>query len=438
MNNNAAIKSGITIIAIALFVLSGCTDEIIPDSAVMLTGVRVFNNGSLINNGYVFLHLTIPSQAELSAHAKGDDNAVISWSVLWGDDFINLSSAAGSTVTVSAVQEGTAGIRVEASNEYSRASADFNVVVNPHNLEWTFGIFDGETEINDLLAISPGESKSISLRATEENVTYTWENGNPAIIAMFPAAGVQATLIAATDVKQGASDILITAQCPGFPDVIKTFAAAIPVELEEGVLFKWSSADCPISGTLSTSTPINSGYNGIFFRARGNTISTVSGAFDLGTNDRRLIIGGTAGVSSADTGADSYIPGVFDLSRGSFRLTITYDNNTLAGVSGGSPYILRIMLNNNHTGSTNSVLGTQSQMVQYSTETHLRTGRSNQSGNGFNHTGTTAGKLVFNFTPVVFFDGNAGAYSLSASFIQLISQGIAAVTITGIRLEEVK
>jgi len=207
-------------------------------------------------------------------------------------------------------------------------------------------------------------------------------------------------------------------------------ADTVRSELEPGVFFRWSSAKNPMRGTLG-STPVDSGYGGIVFRANGGEITTTDkGAFRLGS-DVRLVIGATNNTTSS---ASAHVPGSFNFSNKSFRITVDYEDIYYPETG---RYALRVAVNNNHTGQNNCVLtDSASNLGQYSL---------NQLGTGIPASGlkpgvTTSvapGKLVTTVNPQVLYAGNAGSYSLGTAFVVLICQGGNRITITGITIEEV-
>ena len=195
-------------------------------------------------------------------------------------------------------------------------------------------------------------------------------------------------------------------------------AALKEVALEEGVIFKWDSATTPLPELLPADTPIRSGYRNIFFRVRGNSaLTTTNGAIRMG-NDNRLIIGAT---STESTGPDTHIPGVLDLSEGTYRLIVDYKDAT----RGGNFYILRVFINNNNPGQLDSVLGPSSVLRQFTTVNDLRSGGEQN-------------RFVIAFTPGTLFANSteAGFNSLKNAFISFNCQMDSRITITGIRLEK--
>ena len=440
MNKSKMRKTGTMLVLMLLFVLTGCVNKDLP-KRIVITGLNIFADSNPIENNYVWLNKTGTTAAALSATAVGDDSADISWSVMWGDDFVSLSANSGNTVAVTAKDIGTAKIRVTASNSSNSLRKDFNVVVNPEDRNWTFGIFDGtdgSTEINEVFAISPGGVKPVVLITAAATGTvsaaYVWSCNNPAF-NLSQTTG-ESSVITAPSTMGSSADITITATVAGI-QVTKTFLASVAIEIEEGVLFKWNCSVLPMT-PLSAGVPVSSGYNGINFRAGGMSIPVTSeGAFDLGgTSDRRLYIGSTSDSATSDT---SHTPGVFNLSRGTYKLTIDY-REPARGTSGTSDaYVLRVIFNNNQPGQALSPLNTRSVLIWYDTVAQLETG----TGLGANAAvitqtaGTNRMTLTFS-TPDAFAGAPNGTDSLSTAFFGFACQGTSSIIITGIRLEELK
>ena len=119
---------------------------------------------------------------------------------------------------------------------------------------------------------------------------------------------------------------------------------------EPTVLFTWSKENSSLTDSpVTANTPYNSGYKGIYFGARANAITVEDGAFKLGTGISTgtaysvLMIGSGSATGSttpyeAQTNSTTHVPGQFDLSAGTFRLTVNYVEPpvyTDGGVTGG-------------------------------------------------------------------------------------------------------
>lgn len=198
----------------------------------------------------------------------------------------------------------------------------------------------------------------------------------------------------------------------------------------KSVLFEWNRTITPISNTIAAGTPVYSGFGGIYFRSFGSSgIAAYYGALNM-TGDNRLVIVGAASSGEA-TGADIHVPGAFDLSDGTFRLTIDYNNPAASG----SNYVLRVSVNNNQTGQAESVLGISSNICQYRTAANLQNGDGTGAASGIYQT-AQPNRIIIEFTPDILFAGSVNKDSLGTAFIALNCQGGSKITVTGIKLEK--
>ena len=204
----------------------------------------------------------------------------------------------------------------------------------------------------------------------------------------------------------------------------------IPNKPEYETIFEWDSETTPMSGSIGAGAPVGSGFNEIDFRVIGSSITTTEGAFRLGA-DGRLVVGAAAGSSTSDS---THVPGVFDFSEGTFRLTIDY----LDPVVPGSNYLLRILINNNQTGQASSVLGTASNLRQYNDVSKLNNGFGAGASNVFEE--VEANRLILTFTPNMTYANvsTVGISSLATAFFTLNCQGSSRITVKSIRLEKVQ
>ena len=447
MQKNKITGYGIMLMAAAvLLITAGCVNYDLLPARVVVTRVIVSDSGGPLQNGHIFLHVAAPNNtATLTASVIGDNNAVITWSVIWGGELISLDTATGSEVTVSlrGSSLGTAKIRVEAANDYNWVTSDVNVVISSPGVAWTFAMYDSskKTEINDTLVIAPGGNKVVTLTPVldaAEPVTFNWAvSGGSPVVTLDQSTGDSVRINAVQGVTQGSSGIIVTALKSG-SSLIKIFTVALGIEAEEGILFKWDSKTVPMSGTLARGSSINSGYDGIFFRVRndgtGTGIETENGAFQLGNNNR-LVIGGNLSSATVATNASGppAVYGIFNFSRGTFRLTINY-NNPFKVDPASSLYLLRIYINNNSTGRADSILGEEGLLRVYTHESHLTSGLMNTPG--LNDLENEPGKIAITFTPGILLANNPGVQSLTNAFIALNCQETNRINITGIMLEE--
>jgi hypothetical protein len=229
---------------------------------------------------------------------------------------------------------------------------------------------------------------------------------------------------------------------------------------ENGVLFEWDSAtwweglidpkpSALVAGITTPSAPLASGTPYVDFRAFNTSIPIRDGAFDMrGANNHRLLVFGAT--STVQTTADGPLPGhgVFDLSEGTFRLTINYENPT----DTPSGWMFRVSINNNNentaSGSVLSFTGDRNQSI---IRTFMNTAQIANGRAEFNHTPQShpgvlgsgePGTLVLTFTPSVTYAGLATSSprsynTLRNAFFAIGCSGNAGITITGIKLEKI-
>ena len=201
-----------------------------------------------------------------------------------------------------------------------------------------------------------------------------------------------------------------------------------------GVIFEWSSAVTPMTGSIGVDSPVASGFPGVDFRLRstaGRTLATEGGGFRLGM-DNRLVIGGAA---NGATSAGNPVPGVFNLSEGKFRLTIDYKDP----VASPDWYLFRIYINNNSTGQAESVLGNHSVIGYYTSLQQLETGTGR--GNASDVTQEAEpGRITLTLTPGASYAGAspAGKNSIRNAFFALLCQMDSRITVTGIKIERIE
>ena len=216
-------------------------------------------------------------------------------------------------------------------------------------------------------------------------------------------------------------------------ELIMTAAASVSAvfqeaDIEPAVIFLWNTERAPTSGSavFASLSSMPSGFGNIDFRFFYTGVYALNSGFRL-TNATHLAIGCT---ESTFTTAANHVPGVFDFSQGTFRLTVDYNSPT----PGGS-YMLRFAVNNNDPGNTNSVLGQPSTLRQYDNVAALQNGIGQNSAFTVNDAGTENGKLILTFRPSAFYSGNSGISSLKNAFIALACHGSSSINITGIKLE---
>ena len=388
------------------------------------------------------------SQCVLNASATADSAGgavTYAWTIESGGSFVEFDGAVNAaSAAIKGLEEGTAAIKVTASNDAGSLSFDFYVKV-VGNQPTAIAITTGSFTVGDY-GISIGVDETQELTALAEanpaagTITYAWTIESGGTFVEFDGA-VNTAKVTIKGLAEGFATIKVIAENDVGP-LSKTFV----VEVTELLLFKWDNASKPMVAMTQTAQSQGSGFSNaggeVPFRAQSGEIGvTADGAFDLGTDTKRLVIGGTSGTGTSET---THSPGVFDLSEGDFRLTIDYRSPVAS--PGGNPYLLRAQINNNSIGGANSVLGANSAIRQYSTLAHLTNGRGEMNG----ETGyvpsvndrAEPNRISLTFTPEVMYatiaTSNINYYnSLKTAMIVLICEGTtSSITITGLRLEK--
>jgi len=426
------------VLAAVLFVLSGCLNYDLPPRT-LITAVNVFENDSMVD--YVYFNnnvrgRTLTAMANATKNISEDDGLSYTWSVVSGDDIVEITETTGGVATVipkTGVTDGVAKIRAEAFFEHSSDYTDLYVFVNPGNRDWSFLVFNESTEITDKLVIATGNTKTVTLREFGSGLSFTKQNADSAVVTDSTITDKSFTLKTSNILKKGSSEITVTAAKDGV-QLPKKFTVNIGIEPEEGVLFMWDSDKYPIDTDIPQNGTEFSGYGDVYFRTTTTgTVTSNNGALKYSsTTSTAFIIGGS--VTPATT-AERHVPGVFDLSEGTFRLTIDYRDLVV-------PTWVRVQINNNTNGMTNSVLGTNG-ILLYAEAANVTAGQITSSiisKTGIIREVYEPGRVTLTFTPEVRY-ATAGDYdSLKTAFLAVSSSATAGndITITGIRLEEVK
>ena len=194
-----------------------------------------------------------------------------------------------------------------------------------------------------------------------------------------------------------------------------------------GVIFEWNAAASSVKSAIpSSNNPVDSGYPGVSFRARsGNVAIDPDGALNMAAESNQVLMIGCNSVTVTNNG---HAPGVFNLSQGTFRLTIDYKDPF------GSNWPLRVQINNNTTMATYSVLGDACILGSFGTVSSLQTGGS--SRNGVTEQ-LEPDRIILTFSGAVY-SGNPGANSLASAFVALTSTSTGGLKVTGIKLERIE
>jgi len=241
---------------------------------------------------------------------------------------------------------------------------------------------------------------------------------------------------------------------------LNLYATWNPITSE--TIFAWDNVTDPVPAPFAAFAP--AAFPGIFLRARpssGSLAMTVTEdrAFRLGaagnpSNLTILLVGGDNTNSTYNAGGGVPQPGQFNLSEGTFRLTIDYKDAVTSVTSGTLRSLLIVAINNSTTSSaaTGSVLGANVSYIGNYNINQLHTGLSSKEGfsdqaipEPDGPDGSKSGRLILTFTPSILFKNSSddGKDSLGTAFIAFHTQhdNIATGTgtyntITGIKLEK--
>jgi len=450
---NQVMKHGtmfVMAVSVLTVVLTGCVFNLPYRAKLEVTVMENINE--IQDGGDIFFNVGGSAKTFSAAVAGAEADATVSyeWSLVKGNGVVMLAPTEdGKTAAVTPQTAGDAKIRVKAGTNYDvTAETYFNIYVNPSgNSGWTFKILDGSTEIyhNDDIEIPPANIKNIVLeKTTGDTVTFSIHPVSGAAVSLSSTSPSNAFTV--TGLKFGRETLSITAT-KGSEHITKAVTVYVA---ESGVLFAWDSVTNPME-TIAANTVRYGGYRDIYLAARRSAVTAPSGAMVLGTGSEGnlLVIGagsqaGAGTPAGAQTSATAYIPGQFDLSVGTFRLTVDYSEAVLGS---GNDVLLRICINNNGSGSANSVLDGNSVLRSYTSEDQLNNGRPDQNNAGL--TGAEVpGKVVLTFTPSIRYANSTKSIqingqeaqakdSLKTAFLSLQSYANNSVIITGIRLERV-
>jgi len=443
-----------TIAAVALlFVLTGCINNDIPFREAFTITV-MDNVGTVIpDNSNVFFNAGAPYKL-FSVFISGDEViSAYNWEIVKGEGIVavNPDGAIANMATVAPLSPGDAKIRVTAVSSGATARAEFNVYVNPSGYgPWTFKMLDGTTEIYDTdRIIHRSGEKTVTLKPVPDNESMSFTSA----ITYGDCVTINQTgsAITISVVKNGVATLEITAA-----NNAQTITKRITVYVgDPDILLSWNSTDLPLGGSHAAGTVIDSGYNGIYFGKRSSAFVFDEGAIKQGGESihSRLTVGtgsetGLAYIIGPTGGGPTatFHPagGQFDLSRGTFRLTLEY-RDAAASENTNDP-VLRIYLNNTSDGAS-SVLGGNSggmgddMLGAFGLVERIETGTSypDLSAQGVTVTGTK-GKLIVTMTPSIRYARLAETFpayynSLKTAYITFMTAAGARFTITGIQLQ---
>lgn len=439
------------IILALLFVFAGCVNDDLPFLAVLEITVSADAN-EVPEGGDVYLNMG--NQKTFLVSVTGDEIRSYEWTIVKGNDVVQITDVPGNAAArnVTPQTEGDALVRVKASGDYLWIETEFNIYVNPSGYdEWTFKMSDGSASIysNDRISIRPGESKNIILtETTDETVTFdlviTDDKGN---VTSQPLSGVPIsnnTLVINAVKNGGKTRFSITAH-KGTEDITKTFIVNV---MQPELLFTWNSASFAADYPEITEIPIRqhiySGYGDINMGGRTTAFPVGTNGIELGSssttsfvigtgNDPDTSVDGTTPIS-IPTNSGRHLPGQFNLSQGTFRLTVKYDTSSVVYTSGVQ---LRFSLNNNSDGQANSVLGNNSNFFNAQGADRLLTSTSSSTlpTLGVDVSGTP-GTLSVTFKPSERYANIRDKSCLETAFIAFQTWPNNYVTVTGITLEK--
>ena len=453
---------------VILTVLNGCFYNIELPVKYELEAITINAATHVARGGDGHFFLSAGETETFSAAAVGADAANVyateyKWSRISGNSVQITGGTDGKTANFQVLAAtGESRIKVEAYNPNLESGTEtvFSIYVNDPDIgDWAFVMFDGLTEISGpvTLVIPDLSAKNINIFSTADNVTFNWETPSSGAVTVTPF-GAGSSGAAITGVAEGDAVITVSGMLSGKTESFSRtlIVTVIDYSPNPNVLFRWNSIVTPIKSSISETSPVASGFGNIFFRIRGSNRTdivknTADGNFTLGEGSEshaRLIIGGTPQTSAAETSAGAHYPGVFDLSKGWFRLTLNFEN---AQKLHSGDYVLRVNINNNALGGANSVLSFtgshESILRQYNFAETLISGHGASLGknadiaNG-SMVGTIAsGSLAITFSPEIIFAAASenAKTSLETAFIALAVPNLAGgnrMDISGIRLEK--
>jgi len=258
------------------------------------------------------------------------------------------------------------------------------------------------------------------------------------------ATGASVTILP----KGGLGAVTVTVTASGFnaTGTAATATTTFTVNVVD-LLLDWNAATSPITGsTIGAGAIVPAGYSDILFGSRNiATAINNDGSLTVGGGGGAFVIGSTIASATADSSGTAHRPGQFDLSDGTFRLTVVYSDAAITSW-------LRVNINNNSFGGyANSVFGGDlNQLAQFTSVTDTANGGKSLAGsifgtgNGGNNYTYEPNRMVLTFTPslrigTALAGTNLRAYnSLKTAFIGLVSGGTdVSLNITAIRLEKI-
>ena len=220
-----------------------------------------------------------------------------------------------------------------------------------------------------------------------------------------------------------------------------------PAVVEAAVIFEWDYLKTPMASTIMNGAPVSTGYGNIMFDGFNSYDSSTNGipvdanAIRL-RSSRVLTIGFADGIANktALTSSSTHIPGVFDLSRGEFRLTIDYRiiDGYVEAEDVSANFHLRASINNNTHIAANSILGVANTLRTYTKYYELRDGMGDTDSLAEE---VAPGRMMLTFRPEIrYADLPQSSYdSLKTAFIALVCQRPDVINyrtvITGLKLE---
>ena len=446
-------------ICFSLFVLAACANTDLPFLAKL--GISVTVDGNPIgDNGNVFFNVG-GGVKEFTAIASGAEAESYNWSLVRGQGVVSLDWEMD-TAEIGPLNKGDARIRVDASGgEEISARTEFNIYVNEAGISnWTFKMLDGSAEIfnEDNLEIPTGTVKTINLAAVTEvsgdTVAFSLViDSNNGGVTINPSGGVISNnSFTIQAINDGQAKLSITAE-KGTEVITKTFTVIVG---EPGVLLEWDSAwgggTVPVAFlALNPSQSgygwINSGFNDgthdIWFGTRFTTRVVIEndGAIKIGqgVGGASALLIGVGDNSNPDNPLNTnstvaHGPGQFDLSEGTFRLTVDY---SVAATGSYGAFFFRIAINSNQSGPTVENVLNNTGNIQWTTP-DFRTAMVARQGLVNK---TVPGKIIVEFTPSVMCASvsETGRKSLETAYLGFITNDMSAqINITSIKLQRIE
>jgi len=420
------------VIFFILFILPGCDFKV--EEFVPPTGIKIMADNVPLVDNFLFFRMG-NNEKSLYASIAGGQDVSIAWEIASGAEKIVLLKNHGTKVSIKALEEGDARIKITAENSHGKIEQLIDILVGGDNArEWIFRIYsnngiNGLSEVIDKerAFILYNEDKIINfVPVNETGLSFTVTNSDPSIASAVMVN--DDTCLISGGILRGNAPITVTATNIYGQSFEKTFTARVVSGLPMAPLF-WNRE-------MKPAITLTGGQEGsvfavpdshYFFRASTNTVkASEDGNFILGGTLQILIIGSGNGMGGENpggpyTGASRHIPGQLNLSNdATYRFTMYYTDL----VNGGG--WARIAINNNSSSAGMCILGGAGTFREYSNLNNLASASAEP------------GKLVIEINFARHYASNPGNWSLKDAFISIQTIDGNSITVSGISLEELE